>query len=136
MYWVDTCWFVLNQNITKCETWHTVNTHNIYCFKDLPSAIVTSSTKVICGSATRLSCCVSGCPYPDKVQWQTSIDGETFISIDGWNGKYHVDSGDQYPSLFLQNTEFDDQQYYRVIVSNVFAECTSNTIFLQVIGGM
>lgn len=70
------------------------------------------------------------------MQWQTSIDGETFISIDGWNGKYHVDSGDQYPSLFLQNTEFDDQQYYRVIVSNVFAECTSNTIFLQVIGGM
>lgn len=109
----------------------------MYCFKDIPSAKIQSSTTVTFGSDIRFNCSVSGCPYPDDVIWQKSIDGANFTPIDYWKNNNFEDSRDPYsPSLLLRNATLDHQQHYQVIVSNVIGKCTSNRIFLQVTGSM
>lgn len=111
----------------------------MHFFIDIPSAEIlpTTNLKVIFGSDTRFDCNVSGYPPPDKVEWQNSLDGTTFHSIDTDGDKYFgSSSGPCSPFLLVRNAKFNDQQYYRVVVSNAIGKCISHTIFLQVTGGM
>lgn len=106
---------------------------------DIPRAEIQSTTnlKVIFGSDTRFDCNVSGYPPPDNVEWQNSLDGTTFhpINIDG-DKYFESSSGPCSLFLLVRNANFEDQQYYRVVVSNAIGECISHNIFLQVTGGM
>lgn len=102
---------------------------------DIPSVQILSTTKVVFGSDTKFDCLVSGYPLPNKVKWQNSLDGTTFNPIDVYKDKYFGSSTDPCsPFLLVRNATLTDQQYYRVIVWNVFGKCTSNTVFLQVTG--
>lgn len=96
-----------------------------------------SKSKVTFGSETRINCDVSGYPPPDKVEWQNSIDGTTFIPIDIDGNKHFGSSTDPgSPYLLVRNATVKDQQYYRVVVSNLLGKCISNALFLQVTGSM
>lgn len=102
---------------------------------DIPSAQILSATKVVFGSDTNFECLVSGCPPPDKVEWQNSPDGKTFKHIDVYKDKYFGSSTDpSSPFLLVQNATLMDQQYYRVVVWNALGKCTSKKTFLQVTG--
>lgn len=102
---------------------------------DIPSAQILSTTKVGFGSDTRFDCLLSGYPLPDKVEWENSLDGTTFNPIDVYKNKYFGSSTDPCsPFLLVRNATLTDQQYYRVVVWNVFGKCTSNKEFLQVTG--
>lgn len=106
-------------------------------FIDIPSAQILSTTKVVFGSDTKLDCLVSGCPLPNKVEWQNSLDGTAFNPIDVYKNKYFGSSTNPCsPFLLVRNSTFTDQQYYRVVVWNVFGKCTSNKVCLQVTGGV
>lgn len=102
---------------------------------DIPSAHLLSTTKVVFGSDTKIDCIVSGYPLPNKVKWENSLDGTTFNRIDVYKDKYFGSSTDPCsPFLLIRNATLTDQQYFRVVVRNVFGKCTSNTVFLQVTG--
>lgn len=116
-----------------------LNNHCLCCSIDIPSAQIlsTSNSKVICGSDTRFDCRVSGCPLPDKVEWQKSPDGTTFNHVDIYERKYFGSSTDpRSPFLLLRQTTFNDQQYYQAVVWNLMGKCTSNKYFLQITGGI
>lgn len=96
-----------------------------------------SKSKVTFGSETRLNCDVCGYPPPDKVEWQNSVDGTTFNPIDIDGDKHFGNSTDpRSPYLLVRNATVKDQQYYRVIVSNLLGKCISKALFLQVTGSM
>lgn len=108
-----------------------------YIFLDIPTTQIRSTANVIFGSDTRLDCFVSGYPPPYKVEWQASLDGTTFDTIDIYKNKYFGSSTDQCsPFLRVRKASLTDQQYYQVVVWNVFGKCTSNNVFLQVTGGL
>lgn len=89
------------------------------------------------GSDTRFGCSVSGYPSANKVKWQNSLDGTTFYPIDIDKEKYFGSSSDPCsPFLLVLNATLNDQQYYRVIVSNEIGKYTSKKHFLQVTGSM
>lgn len=109
----------------------------MFYFLDIPGVEIPSKSKVIFGSETRFDCHVSGNPPPDKVEWQNSIDGTTFHPIDIDGDKHCGSSTDPLSSfLLVRNADFNDQQYYRIVVSNLIGKCISNTLFLQVTGSM
>lgn len=106
-------------------------------FLDIPSIEISSKSKVIFGSETRLNCQVCGYPPPDKVEWQNSVDGTTFHPIDIDGDKHCGSSTDPRSSyLLVRKASLKDQLYYRVVVSNLIGKCISNTLFLQVTGSM
>lgn len=109
----------------------------MYCLIDKPKAILPATTKVIIGSETRIDCLVSGCPPPFNIEWQKNIDGTSFIPIDIYMENYFGSIVDQCPPfLLVHNATLNDQQYYRVVVSNRIGKYTSDEVFLQVTGGM
>lgn len=106
-------------------------------FLDIPRIEILSKSKVTFGSETRLNCDVCGYPPPDKVEWQNSVDGTTFNPIDIDGDKHFGSSTDpRSPYLLVRNATVKDQQYYRVIVSNLLGKCISKALFLQVTGSM
>lgn len=109
----------------------------VYFFLDIPRIEIPSKSKVPFGSETRLNCHVCGYPSPDKAEWQKSVDGTIFhaIDIDGYK-HFGSSTGSQSPYLLVRNASLMDQQYYRVVVSNLIGKCISNTLFLQVTGSM
>lgn len=108
----------------------------MYCFIDIPSAQILSAKDVIFGSDTRFDCFVTGYPPPDKVEWQSSLDGTTFHPIDIYKEKYFGSSTDpRSPFLLVRKANLNDQQYYQFAVWNLIGKCTSNNMFLQVTGG-
>lgn len=110
---------------------------NAFLIIDIPSAQILSTTKVGFGSDTRFDCLLSGYPLPDKVEWENSLDGTTFNPIDVYKNKYFGSSTDPCsPFLLVCNANLRDEQYYQVVVWNVFGKCTSNKVFLQVTGGV
>lgn len=110
----------------------------LYAFYlDIPSVDIPSKSKVTFGSETGLFCRVSGYPPPNKVEWQSSVDRTTFHPIDIDKDKYFGSSTDPpSPFLLVRNATLNDQQYYRIVVSNVIGKCISSTLFLQVTGGI
>lgn len=110
---------------------------SVIFFVDIPTTQIQSTANVIFGSDTRLDCSVSGYPSPYKVEWQDSLDGTTFDTIDIYKNKYFGSSTDPCsPFLLVCNANLRDEQYYQVVVWNVFGKCTSNKVFLQVTGGV
>lgn len=102
---------------------------------DIPSAQILSAKDVIFGSDTRFDCFVTGYPPPDKVEWQSSLDGTTFHPIDIYKEKYFGSSTDpRSPFLLVRKANLNDQQYYQFAVWNLIGKCTSNNMFLQVTG--
>lgn len=111
----------------------------MYCFIDIPSAEIlsTSNSKVICGSDTRIDCILSGHPPSDRVEWQNSVDGQKFFSIDADSDNLlRRRNGIFSHSLLVRKATVNHQQYYRVVASNNIGMCTSNKLFLQVTGSM
>lgn len=70
------------------------------------------------------------------MEWQNSLDGTTFHPIDIYKEKYFGSSTDpRSPFLFVREANFNDQQYYHVVVWNLIGKYSSNNLFLQVLGG-
>lgn len=108
-----------------------------YFFPDIPSAKISVNSKVYFGSKSNIWSYISSTPRPNKAEWQKSVDGDVFHSIDINKQEYNGSSKNPcYPSLVIQKTTFENMLYYRLRVWNGIGECVSNTVFLDVNGSM
>lgn len=108
-----------------------------FLFLDVPKAKISTVSLTLYGSSTSVWSEVVSCPAPERVQWQKSIDGLTFYCIDISEAKYHGSSlNPESPKLEINCVSFDDKQHYRLRVWNKIGVHASNTVFLNVIGGM
>lgn len=106
-------------------------------FLDVPKAKLSAVTHSYYGSSTSILSEIESCPSADRVQWQKSIDGLTFYCIDISEAKYHGSSlNPESPKLQIDCVSFEDKQHYRLRVWNKIGDHDSNTVFLNVIGGM
>lgn len=80
---------------------------------------------------------VSSCPLPNKIEWQKSSDGQNFDFIDISKREYYGSSLNvTSPKLQIPKTTFDDQLYYRLFVRNAIGEEISDSLHLNVAGGI
>jgi hypothetical protein len=92
---------------------------------------------VYVGSESRIYSKITACPLPEGVSWQKSSDEVKFETIDVKKPKYFGSSLDpNNPVLFFTKATFDDKLYYRLLVWNKIGQCVSNTVHLNVTGGM
>lgn len=104
---------------------------------DVPKAKLSTVSQCYYGSSTSIWSEVVSCPAADRVQWQKSIDRLAFYCIDISEAKYHGSSlNPESPELEINCVSFDDKQHYRLRVWNKIGVHASNTVFLNVIGGM
>jgi hypothetical protein len=103
----------------------------------IPSATIFTDVPACVGSESRIHSKITACPPPEGVFWQKSSDEVTFETIDVKKPKYFGSNLDPInPVLILTKTTFDDKLYYRLLVWNKIGQCLSNTVHLNVTGGM
>lgn len=113
-----------------------MNIRQFIFFSDIPKASISTESKVYLGSATQISSKVSSTLQPNKYEWQNSVEGSAFHCIDIDKRKYDRIHLLNNPLLVIKNTTFDDILYYRLLVGNLFGDCVSNTVYLNVTGSM
>lgn len=112
-------------------------THKIHVFVGIPKVQISSEKSVVFGSKTTFVPEISSCPVPDGVEWQTSVDGETFAKIDISKPKYFNSScNPENPILEIPKVTFADKFYYRLLAWNKIGSTKSNIVHLNVTGGM
>lgn len=82
-----------------------------------------------------LNSAVSSCPSLEGVKWQKSIDGENFTCIDISQQRY-VGDNSECSTLVIPKITFEDMLHYRLLVWNKIGKDVSNSLLLNVIGGM
>ena len=108
-----------------------------FAFIDIPSATISNEVSVYVGSRTNISSKVEACPPPEGITWQKSSDSVTFENINIDNPRYYGSTNDpSSPVLTITKSTFDDKMYYRLLVWNKIGQRVSNTVYLNVTGGM
>lgn len=111
--------------------------HKIDVFVDIPKVQILSEKSVVFGSKTTFVPEIASCPVPDGVEWQKSVDGDTFAKIDISKPKYFNSScNPENPILEIPKVTFADKFYYRLLVWNKIGSTESNIVHLNVTGGM
>lgn len=101
---------------------------------DIPSATISTESKVYLGFETKIRSKVSSTLQRNKYEWQKSVDGIAFQCIDINERKYYGSNPLNTSSLVIQKPTFDDMIYYRLWVGNIIGVCVSNTVYLNVTG--
>lgn len=109
----------------------------LFTIADVPFAQISTDSKGVFGSMTIFKSVVTACPKLERVEWQGSSDGKTFIPIDISKPHYHgskqlVES----PLLVISKTTFEDRLHYRLHVMNKIGKSFSNILYLDVRGSM
>lgn len=113
------------------------DSRNCFCFVDVPHAEISTEQQFYFGSTASISSNVVSCPSFEGLEWQKSIDGIDFHTIDISQPKYYRSTCNlENPILVIQTLTFEDRLHYRLLVWNIVGDKFSNTVFLNVVGGM
>lgn len=108
-----------------------------YIFSDLPVANISTNSGPIFGSNTIITSKITSCPSLEGVEWQKSIDGNTFNCIDISQPRFKGSTIEpKSPLLVIPKTAFEDTLHYRLLVWNIFGRCISDPLHLIVTGSM
>jgi hypothetical protein len=106
----------------------------------IPNAMLITepNTGSVCfGKETKIDSTIETCPPLEGALWQKSSDLVTFEEMDMKNPKYFGSTSDiANPVLKFAKPTFSDRLYYRLQVWNKIGESYSNTVYLNVTGGM
>lgn len=124
----------------KIKRRHVIVCHdswNCFCFVDVPHAVISTEQQFSFGFSAAISSIVVSCPPFDGLEWQKSIDGIDFHPIDISQPKYYGSSYNlENPVLVIQTLTFEDRLHYRLLLKNIVGKKSSNTVFLNVVGGI
>lgn len=89
------------------------------------------------GSNTIITSRISSFPSLEGMEWQKSIDGNTFNCTDISQPRYKGSRIEpESPLLVIPKTTFEDKLHYRLLVWNIFGRCISGPLPLIVTGSM
>jgi hypothetical protein len=109
----------------------------IFVIVGIPTATVFTEVPIYVGTEAKIDSLIAACPLPERVSWQKSFDSVTFEAIDMDDPRYYGSKLDPTnPVLIFRKVSFDDKLYYRLLVWNKIGECISNTVYINVTGGM
>lgn len=120
----------------SCTVTNGVGTASKEVIIDVPHAVISTEQQFSFGFSAAISSIVVSCPPFDGLEWQKSIDGIDFHPIDISQPKYYGSSYNlENPVLVIQTLTFEDRLHYRLLVKNIVGKKSSNTVFLNVVGG-
>lgn len=139
----ETCFSILlpsTENTGKycCTVFNAVGSVSKHVMLDFPSAIISvHPKKVLFGSTIKIMSEVYSTPTADKLEWQKSVDGNTFVPIDISKPNYYKSNlNPKSPVLVIPKATFEDKLYYRLAIWNKFGQNVSNTVELKITGSV